>query len=431
MTLNVLVFPGGTEIGLEIYKSLCERRDIRLVSAGLDVPNHAPYVFARHHLVPSVHGPGWLERLNEILIAERIDYIFPAYDDVIVALARNAERLKARAVSSPLRTCLITRSKSQTYRLFDGIIPVPALYATPADVPDGAFPVFVKPDRGQGSQDTHLVPTREELTLLQQDTQADKLILEYLPGEEYTVDCFSDRESGLLFCGPRQRVRTKSGLAMTSRTVRGPDADIFRRYAEAIGSRLELHGAWFFQAKRNRAGTPALQEIAPRMGATAAVNRVRGVNFALLSLFEQERVPVRILLNDIDVELDRATVNRYRSGVTYRCVYVDLDDTLILRDAVNVTVVRFLYQCVNRGIPIVLLTRHAGDVDATLRRYRLAGLFDEVIHVQPPATKADYIGRPDAILVDDSFQERRLVSERCGVLTFDCSMLEMLIDERV
>jgi carbamoyl-phosphate synthase large subunit len=167
------------------------------------------------------------------------------------------------------------------------------------------------------------------------------------------------------------------------------------------------------------------------MGATAGVNRVRGVNFALLSLFEQERVPVQILLNDLDIELDRAMVNRYQSRVVYGSVYVDLDDTLILRDAVNLAVVRFLYQCVNRGIPIVLLTRHAGDVHATLRRYRLTGLFDEIIHVQPPATKADYVRGPDAILVDDSFQERRQVSERCGVLTFDCSMLEMLIDERV
>jgi carbamoyl-phosphate synthase large subunit len=430
MTLNVLVFPGGTEIGLEIRRALGERRDIRLFSAGLDIPNHAPYVFARHFLVPSVHGPGWVERLNEILAAEHIDYIFPAYDDVILALAENAERLKARVVSSPLRTCLITRSKSQTYELFAGVLPVPARYTDAAAVPDGAFPVFVKPDRGQGSQGTHLVYTREELALLLQDERAENIALEYLPGEEYTVDCFSDREAGLLFCGPRRRIRTKNGLAMTSRPVMG-DVEVFTRYARLIAGRLALYGAWFFQLKAARDGTLTLQEIAPRIAGTMALNRVRGVNFALLSLFEQERVPIEVLLNDVDVEIDRAVINRYRHSVTYGCVYVDLDDTLIVNESVNVPVAGFLYQCVNRGIPLVLLTRHAGDVDATLRRYRLAGLFDEIVHVQAPATKADYVRRSDAILVDDSFQERRQVRERCGILTFDCSMLEMLIDERV
>ena len=48
---DVLVFPGGTEIGLEIQRALCQCKDIRLYSAGLDVSNHAPYVFARHFSV--------------------------------------------------------------------------------------------------------------------------------------------------------------------------------------------------------------------------------------------------------------------------------------------------------------------------------------------------------------------------------------------
>ncbi len=429
MTLHVLVFPGGTEIGLEIQRALCDRRDIRLFSAGLDVPNHAPYVFARHFLVPSVHGPGWLERLNEILLAEHIDYIFPAYDDVLVALAQNRDRLAARLVTSPTQTCMITRSKSQTYALLRDVLPVPRIYTDAAEV--DAFPVFVKPDRGQGSEDTHLVRTREELARLLDEGRGRYLALEYLPGAEYTVDCFSDREAGLLFCGPRQRLRMKNGLAMTSRPILGPEAAVFREYAEAIGRALPLHGAWFYQAKRAAAGTLKLQEIAPRIAGTMALNRVRGVNFPLLSLFEQERVPIGILLNDLDVELDRALIARYRHPVAYRTVYVDLDDTLIVRGQVNVQAVAFLYQCVNQGKPVVLLTKHAGDLEATLRKHRLAGLFDEVVHMERTASKADYVRDPQGILVDDSYQERKLVSERCGVLTFDCSMLEMLIDERV
>jgi carbamoyl-phosphate synthase large subunit len=41
---NVFIFPGGTEIGLEINKSLRHCIEVQLFSAGLSVSNHAPYV---------------------------------------------------------------------------------------------------------------------------------------------------------------------------------------------------------------------------------------------------------------------------------------------------------------------------------------------------------------------------------------------------
>ncbi len=39
---NVLVFPGGTEIGPETHKTLNQCKDIRLFSIGLSISNHAP-----------------------------------------------------------------------------------------------------------------------------------------------------------------------------------------------------------------------------------------------------------------------------------------------------------------------------------------------------------------------------------------------------
>ena len=33
--------------------------------------------------------------------------------------------------------------------------------------------------------------------------------MDYLPGKEYTVDCFSHRTHGLMFCSGRERVRVK------------------------------------------------------------------------------------------------------------------------------------------------------------------------------------------------------------------------------
>jgi len=422
---NVLVFPGGTEIGLEIHRALHLCKEITLFSAGSDLSNHAPYVYARHFILPSIHEPNWVDGLNRVIVENGIDYIFPAYDDIIVALAERGEAIKARVVSSPLETCLITRSKSKTYRHLEGVVPVPALFRDVTEVE--SYPVFLKPDRGQGSQGTSTVKGEERLRQLLQETQ-DSIVLEYLPGAEYTVDCFSHREKGLLFCSGRKRVRTKSGIAMSSFVA--ADQDCFIDYAKRIASRLVLHGAWFFQVKKDRQGTFKLLEVAPRIAGTMALHRVQGINFPLLSIYEQERLPLTLLLNDASIEIDRALVNRYRHDIRYSTVYVDLDDTLILNDKVNVQLVAFLFQCLNEGKEIALLTKHEHDLQATLARFRLTGLFSEVIHIGKGDVKADYIREPDAILIDDSFSERMSASTRLGIRTFDCSMIELLLDER-
>jgi hypothetical protein len=422
--INVLVFPGGTEIGLEIQRSLSQYRHITLFSAGNNRSNHAPFIFARHLTVPSIHEKGWIDSLNSIIDNNCIDYIFPAYDDVIIALMENAEHIRAPIVTSPLETCRITRSKSKTYEALQGLIPVPKLLPFPPDM--SSYPVFVKPDKGQGSQDTHIVYNQQQLESVL-SAGVDKIIVEYLPGSEFTVDCFSDRESGVLFCAGRTRTRVKSGISMHSEAFHD---ECFHQYAKVINAHLPMYGAWFFQLKQDYEGHYKLLEVAPRIAGTMAFHRVLGVNFPLLSLYECQRVPIEILTNNIELQVDRALTNRYSSNIHYSTVYVDLDDTLIVRDEVNIDLIRLIYQCLNRGIRVILITKHTGDLDKTLRKYRLADIFDSVIHVQPDSEKADYIQETQAIFIDDSFSERKKVAQRFGMPTFDSSMIEMLFDER-
>ena len=298
--LNVLVFPGGTEIGLEIWRSLKDCKDIRLYSAGSEVSNHAPFAFARHFNLPSVHEDNWLETLNRIVVDQNIDYVFPAHDDAIVALAENSDRIKAGIVSSPARTCRIARSKLLTYKALSDVVPVPFVYENPEMIDH--YPVFVKPDKGEGSRDVHVAYSRDQVLHLLGEGQG-YVVTEFLPGEEFTVDCFSDRENGLLFCGARQRTRTRSGISMSSRPVR---EKLFHEYARAISAKIDFSGAWFFQMKKDRKGMLKLLEIAPRIAGTMALHRVLGINFALLSIYEQERILLTILANHVDVEIDRA-----------------------------------------------------------------------------------------------------------------------------
>jgi hypothetical protein len=58
----------------------------------------------------------------------------------------------------------------------------------------------------------------------------------------------------------------------------------------------------------------------------------------------------------------------------------------------------------------------------------MRNIFDEIIHVKNSELKSSYINESDAIFVDDSFSERIDVHEKCQIPTFDCSMIEMLIN---
>lgn len=419
---RVLVFPAGTEIGLEIREALRYCKEIELFGAGQVGSNHGPFAFSRYHVVPTIYEPNWLEALNSLVQSEKIDFIFPAHDDVIVSLSREQMRIGARIVSSPAATCETTRSKSATYRLLAGHVRVPRLYASVETVSE--WPVFAKPDRGQGSQGVVLLATAAaaHAALLE---RPDRILCEFLPGSEYTVDCLSDRDEGLLYCSARERIRTRNGISVNSRPVDLPEV---RAMAMAIARELPLHGAWFFQLKRAVNGDLVLLEVAPRIAGSMAVNRVKGVNFPLLSIYENLRVTLGLLVLSTEVEVDRALRNRYRHDLSFRNVYVDLDDTLLLRDQVNVDLVRFIFQCHNRGIPVRLITRHAGDLQSKLTMHRLIGIFDEIIHVSGDGKKSEFIQAPDAIFIDDSYSERKNVSDALGIPVFDCSMVELLTE---
>jgi len=416
---NVLVVPGGTEIGLEICSALKGCKEVNLTSAGQAISSHAPYVFAQHYILPSVREPSWLQDLNRLVVELATDFIIPAHDDVVVALAGAADRIPAKVVTSPLETCLIARSKRRTYAVLRDLVPCPQVYL-PENVP--GFPIFCKPDSGQGSHGARLIRNATELTLV----DSGEILLEYLPGDEFTVDCFSDRRRGLLFTGGRKRIRVRNGISVATASAERAE---FEKYAQAISSALEFHGAWFFQVKEGAEGALKLLEVAPRIAGAMAFHRVQGVNFPLLSLYESAGVSIDLLLNEgLAIEMDRALINRYRHNLKFDTVYVDLDDTLLVRGSVNLTLVTFLYQCVNAGVKIILLTKHCGDLAACLSDHRLAGLFDEVIHIGAGQEKADFIQPAGAILIDDSFSERRAVRRDTGLRVFDLSMLEMLID---
>ncbi len=421
---NILVFPCGSEIGLELYRSLSMSTHVTLFGAS-SVRDHGRFAYERHiDGLPFVGEPGFIEAVNCVIDEHQIDFLYPAHDSVVLSFAENAEKLHCEVLGAPAETCRICCSKRLTYRTFASLLRVPALYDDLREVRN--WPLFLKPDVGQGSKGTYLARNLNEAQFyLELDSSL--LSLEYLPGAEYTIDCFTDRHGDLRFVGARERKRVSNGISVHTQPVNGP---VFQEMAQIINATLDLCGAWFFQTKRNMDGEPNLMEIAPRIAGTMALYRNLGVNHALLTVFDAMGLDVEILHNEYHLELDRALKACFTTDLEYEHLYIDLDDCLILEGKVNPQAVTLLYQCLNRNIKIHLLTRHAGSLEDTLKQHRLMGLFDEIAHIDQSSSKADYIRERDAIFIDDSFSERKAVRESLGIPTFDCTMLEMLVNER-
>ena len=417
---NVLVFPAGTEIGLEIYQALKSCKEVILHGASQNISNHAEYLFDSYHLLPKINDVNFEDELVRLIGVLGIDYIFPAYDDAIIELTKLQDKLSAKVLAPKFEVCKITRSKFNTYEFLKGVIPVPHVYSSILDVK--SYPVFVKPDIGQGSNGAILVSNAAELKRITA-SGGKQIICEYLPGEEYTVDCFTDRDKGLLYASARVRNRIRNGIAVNTKSI---NLDLSHKYAELIGDALGIHGAWFFQLKKSATGELKLLEVAPRIAGSMALHRAHGVNFPLLTIFEHERLPISIIENPGNLVLDRALSNRYRHNINFDNLYVDLDDTLIVRGEVNIDLVSLIYQSINKSRRIILITRHKGCLKDTLNKHRLTDLFDEIIHLKSGEKKSDYIFRENSILIDDSFSERRDVHDNIGALTFDTSMVEML-----
>ncbi|WP_213135250.1 ATP-grasp domain-containing protein [Citrobacter sp. FP75] len=420
--INVLIFPAGTEIGREIYLSLQYEKNINLVLAGADYDSHARHYACGYHIVPDVTHQDGLLALQALLLQESIDYIFPAHDDALLFLSENREALSATVLCPSQKTCQITRFKSKTYQVLKHSIPTPRIFNDVTEIEQ--WPVFVKPDRGQGAQGAVRVDTPAMLTSLQ--AERDNLIVcEYLNGDEFTVDCFSDRARGLLFCQPRVRSRIRAGIAMTSTLVSLPEVET---YARAISQQLQLYGAWFFQLKRSTSGVLTLLEVAPRIAGTMALNRVAGINFSMLTIYESMRTDINILPTYKDIQITRSLSNKYKHNINFEHVYIDYDDTIVVKNKLCLPIVTFLYQCINHGIKIHLITRHAKNITHELQQRRIHSIFETISKINCNDKKSDYILESNAIFIDDSFSERSEVSKNKDIPVFDVSMIEILIE---
>ena len=413
MTYNVLILPIGTEVGLEIYRALRYSKHFEVYGIASGLNNHGHFVCENYicDCLPSFIDSDFWQVLSTIVEKYNIDFIYPASPLLFDVLEGIPNNLKEKLILSDFETVSICRSKMRTYTTFNDLLSVPK-------ITEDKFPIFLKPDSGQGTSGCHVADNKADFDALS-CLYKNLLPLEYIDGPEYTIDCFTDRHKELRFVGARERNRIKNGISVNTHIVKN---ERFKPIAHIINSNLSLRGGWFFQVKGKDL---TLLEIEPRIAGTSGIWRQAGVNLPLLTLYDFCGEDVEIQYNDCRIALDRALKAVCETDIFYQAVYVDLDDTLIINNEVNTSLIEFLYQCRNRAKRIYLLTRNKHCISELNRCCINTSLFTDIKYL-PDQLKSNYIKDLPAIFIDDSFGERKEVKNSLGIPVFDIDAIECL-----
>ena len=404
MKKNILVFPSASNLAIEIYYSLSKDKNINLIGCS-SLENEITKIFDVNIKIKRfMHEKGFVEELRKIIKKHKIDLIYPLSDDVNLYFSKNTDKFKCGIITSCYETNLILRSKYKTYKHFENVINVPEIYENKIN----KFPVFIKPDDGSSSKDCYVVQNKKELELLLKKVK-NPIVLEYLSGQEFTVDCFTDFNGKLLFAQPRLRIFKSLGASSYTRIF--PNQEL-KNWAEKINERIKFNGAWFFQTKINNKGEQSLLEIAPRIGASSGINRLNDINFPLLNIYNYYKIPMTIDSNDFYITGYRYLNYKFDFDFKfYKNIYVDFDDTILINGKLNSDLLSFIIKCINEKINIILISKHNGNLNKKIKKLRIKKFFDEVIHLEKNEDKASYM-KENSILIDDSFLERKRAREK-------------------
>lgn len=405
--VRVLVFPSCNEPGLEVINALMKSNKVMLWGGSSYATDYDPSRLLLKHFIqcPDFYDPDFKAKFLKILSDHQIDVVFPTMDILVAEFAKwrvpNTTFITTNAEAAELFL-----SKAQTYERLKDIIPVPEIYH---DLP-AAFPAYAKPDKGSGSRGHMLITNQEEWALA---VKKQLLMCEYLPGQEYTVDCINDTEGKLLFSNARVRGFIGRGIALGTKSVSCPEID---EYIQQIARTIKIEGPWFAQFKESKAGQPKLMEINARVAGSMALTRLLGVNIPLMAVFLWQGYQVEVPKFKPHVLLNRSLRNLSESA-PFTWVLWDLDDTLIRKDGKpDPDIIACLYDYHNRGVKQLLITKNV-EAEAVLKRHKIPDFFTEVRVTQDKLAElhqlipAQRICIEACVMINDSYTENLAIQK--------------------
>ena len=296
--MNILVTGAGGGSGLATIRILKTTTNHTVYGADCSENASGLHLADEGFVIPRADHGAFLSSIQKIVAEKQIDLILPNVDDELEIFASHIEELPQTMIS-PLQTIKICNDKYTTIKALEKASAMPGIYEDERP-PLDAYPVLVKPRCSRGSRNIFIGsdPAQLEAILRYADTlgipNTKRLVQEYLPGLEYTVDCLFDLDGALVTAIPRKRIATHGGVCSVGRTENNHK---LLAAVRNISSCLKFRGPVNIQFRQGKSGEFKLLEINPRIAGGVPITLYAGVNIPDLcakiadgaTIFEDEK----------------------------------------------------------------------------------------------------------------------------------------------
>lgn len=294
-----LVCPG-------IIESL-RRSDETIYIVGIDMqPDAIGFHFVdKSYVVPRGDSCNYISHLMKICEKEKINVIVPGSDEELLSISKARKEFDEKGIAtlcSHYRIVSTSNDKASMLKfLKEKNVPVPNFYLPQniGELEKGAEylgypdkPIVVKPTVARGSRGFRIIKEQFDLfgnkesyfiklthlvQIIKEYKEFPKIVLmEYLPGEEFSVDALADNGKAI-YIVPRKRVKAIGGPSQIGKIVRNEHVkNMVEKIIEAFGFNFNVN----IQLKYTKqfGGKPLVYEINPRISGTIIANEAAGVN---------------------------------------------------------------------------------------------------------------------------------------------------------
>jgi len=304
--MNVLL----TSVGIRNILVTYFQREIKngngkVFAADCDRNAPALYDADKAFIVPEVSDSNYVSSIQKICIENDIGVVIALIDTELLLLAENNAAFKQRdilcVVSAPevIDTCQ-DKYKMHTFLVNNGFLSPHTFididhFKTALNEGIIDFPVFIKPRTGSASTGITIVDSWEELEILVKKRKEPYIIQEYLRGQEYGLDIYTDiisREVVAVF--PKRKIRMRAGETDKAVSVKNPELlELGRKFAEA----LQVAGPCDVDCFETDKGY-YISDVNPRFGGGYPLAYECGVNFMNMIMTNAEGKVNPVIIGD-------------------------------------------------------------------------------------------------------------------------------------
>jgi biotin carboxylase len=237
------------------------------------------------YLLPPADDPAYLDELNAVVDAERVELVHPQPEREVLALARDHERVKAATFLPSAETVALCQDKAAFAERTNGArLPTPrfarpdsedALQEATASILEGRERAWVRAVRGAGARASLPVSSPEQAAgwvRYWAETRGlevtDFMVSEFLPGREFAFQSVW-RDGVLVTSAARERLEYVFGHLMPSGQSSSPSvartvhrADVNKLASAAVlAADPRATGVFCVDLKEDEGGRPLITEI--------------------------------------------------------------------------------------------------------------------------------------------------------------------------